>query len=211
MQETLPRIYLASSSPRRRELLRQIGVNFDVLAFRSIRRGRDADVDETPLQDETPDRYVARVAINKTHAGVRRLFWRKLPRLPVLAADTVVDLDGFIIGKPTSVDDACEILRQLSNRCHRVLTTVAVSDGRQTQSCLSVSDVRFRSLTEDDIQRYVATGEPMDKAGAYAIQGFAAAFIMEIRGSYSGIMGLPLFETVSLLESFDCQYETVEA
>jgi len=211
MQETLPRIYLASSSPRRSELLRQIGVDFEVLAFRSIRRGRDTDVDETPLPDEIPERYVERMAINKVYAGVRRQLWRKLPCLPVLAADTIIDVDGCIIGKPANTNDACEILKRISGRCHRVLTAVALSDGKCTNTCLSVSDVRFRPLTEDDICRYVATGEPMDKAGAYAIQGRAAAFVMEIRGSYSGIMGLPLFETASLLEAFDCQYEPVEA
>jgi len=211
MQEALPRIYLASSSPRRRDLLRQIGVDFEVLAFRSIRRGRDADVDETPLPDEPPDRYVERVAINKTHAGVRRLLWRKLPCLPVLAADTIIDVDGCIIGKPASAEGACEILRRLSGRSHRVLTAIAVSDGRSTKTSLSASDVRFRLLTENDIHRYVATGEPMDKAGAYGIQGFAATFITEIHGSYSGIMGLPLFETASLLKVFEFQYEPVEA
>ncbi|MCL2590026.1 MAG: Maf family nucleotide pyrophosphatase [Betaproteobacteria bacterium] len=211
MSEALYRVYLASSSPRRHELLRQISVNFDVLTFRSVRRGRDADVDETPIPDESPDRYVERVAFNKAYAGVRRLFWRKLPYRPVLAADTAIDIDGHIIRKPSSVDDACGILRLLSGRTHRVLTAVALSDGERTQSCLSVSDVTFRPLTEDDIHRYVATGDPMDKAGAYGIQGRAAAFVMEIRGSYSGIMGLPLFETASLLEAFGYQYEPFEA
>jgi len=207
MSEALHCIYLASSSPRRHELLRQVGVNFDVLAFRSIRRGRDADVDETPLPDEPPDHYVERVAFNKAYAGVRRLFWRKLSYRPVLAADTIIDIDGCIIRKPASIDGACDILRRLSGRSHRVLTAVAISDGERTQSCLSMSDVKFRPLTESDIHRYVATGEPMDKAGAYAIQGRAAAFIMEIHGSYSGIMGLPLFETTSLLEAFGYRFD----
>ena len=195
------RIYLASSSPRRRELLRQIGVKFDLLAFRTGERGQDADVDETPLPNEPPRHYVERVAFNKALAGVLRLSWRKLPRQLVLAADTAIDVDGCIIGKPADADDACEILRRLAGRTHRVLTAIALSDGERTQSRLSVSDVTFRPLTEDDIRRYIATGEPMDKAGAYGIQGRAAAFITEIRGSYSGIMGLPLFETASLLEA----------
>jgi len=207
---TPSRIYLASSSPRRRDLLRQISVGFDVLAFRSGERGRDADVDETPLQNEPPEHYVERMALNKAHAGVLRLSWRKLPRRPVLAADTVIDADGRIIGKPVNTDDAYNILRQIEGRTHRVLTAVAISDGERTQSRLSASDVAFRPLTENDIRRYIATGEPMDKAGAYGIQGRAAAFITEIRGSYSGIMGLPLFETASLLEVFGYRYESAE-
>ncbi len=210
MSTTPSRIYLASASPRRRDLLRQIGVNFDMLAFRSGERGQDTDVDETPLLNEPPEHYVERVALSKAHAGVRRLSWRKLPRRPVLAADTSIDADGCIIGKPANTEDAYDILRRIGGRTHRVLTAVAISDGERTQSRLSVSDVTFRPLTEDDIRRYIATGEPMDKAGAYAIQGRAAAFITEIRGSYSGIMGLPLFETASLLEIFGYRYEFTE-
>jgi septum formation protein len=202
------RIYLASSSPRRRDLLRQIGVNFDVLVFRSVECGRNVDVDEMPLPGESPERYVERVALAKAHAGAQCLTSRKLLRRLVLAADTTIDVDGRIIGKPASANDARDILRQLSGRNHRVLTAVALSDGKRTQSLLSASDVSFRPLTEGDIRRYVATGEPMDKAGAYAIQGYAAAFITEIHGSYSGIMGLPLFETASLLEIFGYQYES---
>ncbi|MCL2161275.1 MAG: Maf family nucleotide pyrophosphatase [Betaproteobacteria bacterium] len=203
-------VYLASSSPRRRDLLRQIGVNFDVLAFRSGERGQDADVDETPLPDESSEKYVERIALSKAHAGMRRLLWRKLPRRPVLAADTVIDLDGCIIGKPVDVDEARDILRRIEGRSHRVLTAVALSNGRRTQSRLSVSDVEFRPLTEADIRRYIATNEPMDKAGAYGIQGRAAAFIARICGSYSGIMGLPLFETACLLDNFGYRYESAE-
>ncbi|MDR2881553.1 MAG: Maf family nucleotide pyrophosphatase [Azoarcus sp.] len=196
-------IYLASTSPRRRDLLRQIGVNFNALAFRSSgERGRDTDIDETPLLGEPPEHYAERVALSKAHAGVQRLLWRKLLCLPVLAADTVIDVDGCIIGKPDSIDAAHDILRRLSGRSHRVLTAVVVSDGECTRSRLSASDVKFHPLTEDDIRRYIATGEPMDKAGAYGIQGRAATFITEIRGSYSGIMGLPLYETACLLEAF---------
>lgn len=197
-----PRIYLASKSPRRRELLRQIGVNFDVLTFRSGERGEDADVDETPFRDEAVDRYVERLALAKAEAGTRRVIWRKLMLRPVLAADTTIELDGAIIGKPADAAEAQDILKRLSGRCHRVLTAVAMSDGERTRSRLSVSEVRFRTLPEQEIRRYVASGEPMDKAGAYGIQGHAALFVEEIRGSYSGIMGLPLFDTGILLETF---------
>lgn len=202
MSTIAPRIYLASRSPRRRELLRQIGVHFDVLTFRGLERGADADVDETPFYGEDPERYVERVALTKAEAAVRRQYWRGLLRRPVLSADTTIDLDGAIVGKPADVDDAFAILRRLSGRAHRVLTAVAMSDGSRTRASLNISEVRFRELSDDEIRRYVATGEPMDKAGAYAIQGRAAMFIEEIRGSYSGIMGLPLFETAQLLEAF---------
>ena len=197
-----PRIYLASKSPRRRDLLRQIGVNFDVLTFRAGERGEDADVDETPLPGEAVERYVERLALAKAQAGMRRVLWRKLLPHPVLAADTTLEVDGEIVGKPHDAAEAHAILERLSGRRHRVLTAVAMSDGERTRSRLSVSEVAFRSLSEHDIRRYIATGEPFDKAGAYGIQGHAAIFIEEIRGSYSGIMGLPLFETAALLEIF---------
>jgi septum formation protein len=197
-----PRIYLASKSPRRRELLRQIGVQFDVLTFRSGERGDDADVDETPYPDEAAERYVERLALTKAAAGARRVHWRKMLRHPVLAADTTLELEGEIIGKPTDVDDAVAILKRLSGRRHRVLTAIAMCDGERTRSAISISDVSFRDLSDHDIRRYIASGEPMDKAGAYGIQGRAAVFIKEIHGSYSGIMGLPLFETAQLLDTF---------
>lgn len=202
MPPAAPRIYLASRSPRRRELLRQIGVGFDVIAFRGGARGADADVDETPLADEAVEHYVERLALSKAEAGVRRIRWRRLLPHPVLAADTTLELDGEIIGKPRDSADAHAILARLSGRSHRVLTAVAMSDGERTRSRLSVSEVRFRTLPEQEIRRYVASGEPMDKAGAYGIQGHAALFVEEIRGSYSGIMGLPLFDTGILLETF---------
>ncbi|ENO94975.1 MAG: septum formation inhibitor Maf [Thauera sp.] len=197
-----PRIYLASKSPRRRDLLRQIGVNFDVLTFRAGERGEDADVDETPLPGEAVERYVERLALAKAQAGMRRVLWRKLLPHPVLAADTTLEVDGEIVGKPHDAAEAHAILERLSGRRHRVLTAVAMSDGERTRSRLSVSEVAFRRLSEHDIRRYVATGEPFDKAGAYGIQGHAAIFVEEIRGSYSGIMGLPLFETAALLDIF---------
>jgi septum formation protein len=200
--ESVPHIYLASTSPRRRELLQQIGVHFDVLTFRNSERGIDDDVDETPMLSEAANRYVERLALTKASAGVRRLFWRKLPPQPVLAADTAIEIDGDIIGKPVDAEDARIILRRLSGRSHHVLTAVAISDGQRTRARLSKSTVRFRLLSEKDIARYIATGESLDKAGAYGIQGHAAAFIDEIHGSYSGIMGLPLFETATLLEVF---------
>lgn len=203
MPPAAPRIYLASKSPRRRDLLRQIGVSFDVIAFRSGgARGEDADVDETPLADEPVERYVERLAHAKAEAGVRRIQWRRLAQRLVLAADTTLELDGEIIGKPVDTADARRILAQLSGRSHRVLTAIAVADGERVRSALSVSEVRFRTLTEDEIRRYIATGEPMDKAGAYGIQGRAAMFIEDIRGSYTGIMGLPLYETSELLAAF---------
>ncbi len=198
-----PRIYLASRSPRRRELLHQIGVRFDLLTFRSGERGEDADVDETPLAGEDVEHYVCRVALTKAESGVRRLGWRQLTRRPVLSADTVLEVDGRIVGKPGGPADAARILASLAGRSHRVLTAVAVSDGEQTRYRLNVSEVRFRDLSDDEIRRYVASGEPLDKAGAYGIQGRAATFVEEIRGSYSGIMGLPLFETAELLKEFE--------
>ncbi len=196
------RIYLASRSPRRRDLLRQIGMHFDPLVFRGGERGEDADVDETPFAGEPVERYVERLALTKADAGFRRLLWRHLPQRAVLAADTTLELDGEIIGKPASADDARRILERLSGRTHRVLTAVAICDGARTRSVVSTSQVQFRTLAEAEIRHYVASGEPMDKAGAYAIQGHAAIFVQSIAGSYSGIMGLPLYETAQLLESF---------
>ena len=196
-------IYLASRSPRRRELLRQIGVHFEVLTFRGGERGEDADVNETPYTNEDVERYVVRLALTKAESGIRRLQWRHLPPAPMLAADTTLELDGEIIGKPADAADAAAILRRLSGRSHRILTAVAISNGSRTRYRLNVSDVRFRTLGDAEIRHYADSGEPMDKAGAYGIQGRAAMFIEEIRGSYSGIMGLPLFETAELLKEFD--------
>ena len=198
-----PRIYLASRSPRRRELLHQIGVNFDLLTFRSGERGEDADVDETPIEGESVERYVVRLALTKAESGVRRLGWRQLTCRPVLSADTTLAVDGRIVGKPDDAADAMRILNALSGRSHRVLTAVAVSDGEKTRYRMNDSEVRFRELSEEEIRRYVATGEPLDKAGAYGIQGRAAVFVEAISGSYTGIMGLPLFETAELLKEFD--------
>jgi septum formation protein len=196
-----PRIYLASRSPRRRELLTQIGVRFDLLLFRSGSR-EDAEVREDWLPGETPEAYVERVARAKAVFGAEILARRPLVPHPVLAADTTLDLDGEIIAKPRDEADAAAILARLSGRNHRVLTAIAVAKGERVEHRVSVSDVRFRSVSADEIRRYVQSGEPMDKAGAYGIQGRAAVFIEEIRGSHSGIVGLPLCETALLLRDF---------
>ncbi len=196
-----PRIYLASKSPRRRELLTQIGVRFDLLLFRTEPR-EDEEVNESWLAGETPETYVQRVARAKAAFGVDLLAQRPLVVRPVLAADTTLDLDGEIIGKPRDEADAENILGRLSGRSHRVLTAIAVGRGDRLEHRLSVSEVRFRPLSADEIRHYVRSGEPMDKAGAYGIQGRAAAFIEEIHGSHSGIVGLPLCETALLLREF---------
>jgi septum formation protein len=193
------RVYLASRSPRRRELLKQIGVGFEMLLLRE-RPERPSDVSEEPQPGERPDDYVRRVCSEKARTGWRRLLERGLRRLPVLAADTTVCLGDRIYGKPANRDDAARMLGELSGREHRVLTAVGLQFDARLEIAVSESMVRFSPLTEQDISAYVATGEPMDKAGAYAIQGRAAAFIPELRGSFSGVMGLPLFETVMLLE-----------
>jgi septum formation protein len=194
-------IYLASRSPRRRELLKQIGVSFEMLLLRTdLKRGHD--VDETPLPDEPPGAYVLRIARDKAAAAARHIAQRGLRQKPVLAADTTVVLDDTIIGKPDDAADAIRILAALSGREHRVITVVAVGLREQIETRVSVSTVWFRTLTEFEIRRYAATGEPSDKAGAYAVQGRAGAFVARIDGSYSGIMGLPLAETVELLQKF---------
>ncbi len=196
-----PRIYLASNSPRRRELLHQIQVNFELLLFRGHPR-EDPDVMEDVLLGEDAIAYVQRIAYEKAMAGLKRIGIRRLQALPVLAADTTIELDGEIIGKPEDAADAERILRLLSGRTHRVLTAVMIAIDNRLEHALSVSDVRFRALDDAEIRRYVASGEPMDKAGAYGVQGRAAMFIEAIQGSYTGIMGLPLCETVMLLRRF---------
>jgi septum formation protein len=195
------RIYLASRSPRRRELLTQIGVRFDLLLFRSGTRS-DQEVDETPLPGEQPDDYVVRVARAKAAFGTRILTMRHLPVHPVLSADTTLDFDGEIIGKPDNEAHAIEILARLSGKTHRVLTAVAVAQGDHIAHVRSISEVRFRIMASDEIERYVASGEPLDKAGAYGLQGRAAIFVEEVKGSPSGIVGLPLCETAQLLKDF---------
>jgi septum formation protein len=192
-------IYLASRSPRRRELLAQIGVRYHLLLFRS-RPDSPPDVDESLLPDETADAYVQRVARAKAESGWKLLRLRNLPLAPVLAADTTVALQSRILGKPANRNEAAEMLAALSGQRHEVLTAVALAREDQVDSLLSRSEVQFKKLTADEITQYVATGECDDKAGAYAIQGRGARFVMELRGSYSGVMGLPLYETAQLLD-----------
>jgi septum formation protein len=196
------RIYLASQSPRRRELLKQIGINFEMLLLRSDPR-RNVDVDETPHAGEAPGDYARRVSQAKAEAGFAALKLRNLPPFPVLAADTIVTLDGKIFGKPENIGQAAEMLRQLSGREHQVFSAVAVALGGHVEVALSTSTVRFAQLPDERIRRYLLTREYADKAGGYAIQGQAGAFIEHISGSYSGVMGLPLFETAELLQQFD--------
>jgi septum formation protein len=199
-------IYLASRSPRRRELLGHIGVKFHLLLFRN-RPGAAPDVDEDPLEGEDPRAYVMRVARAKAAAGWKRMLERNLPRAPVLAADTTVALAGRIFGKPVSRQEAEAMLVALSGQRHEVLTAVVVQYEDTVESALSASEVQFRELTPKEIRDYVATGESDDKAGAYAIQGRAALFVSEIRGSQSGIVGLPLFETAQLLQRMGASRE----
>jgi septum formation protein len=191
-------IYLASQSPRRSQLLDQIGVAHTLLLA-----GPDEDAEslEAVRGGEAPARYVVRVTGLKLDAAVQRLKRQGLAAAPVLCADTTVCLGRDVLGKPVDEADAVRILKQLSGQTHRVLTAVAVHKGRQRVSALSASWVRFAAMTPAQIKAYVATGEPMGKAGAYGVQGRAAAHIEQIRGSYSGIMGLPLFETAALLRS----------
>ncbi len=193
-------IYLASRSPRRRELLRQIGVVFEPILLREAPR-QPADFDETPRAGEAPDDYVPRIAREKAVVAVGIMRARRLAVHPVLTADTTVVCDDLILGKPADAADAARMLGLLAGRMHRVLTAVAIAGGDAVEVRMSESRVWFRALAADEIRRYVATGEPVDKAGAYAVQGRAAAFITRIEGSYSGIMGLPLAETAELLRS----------
>ena len=188
-------IYLASQSPRRGELLRQIGVDYTPITALST----DAVVDETPESGEVADEYVLRLARAKAQAGVVAMVAQGLVSYPVLGADTTVLCQGRLLGKPQDRSEAEAMLTQLSGRSHQVLTAVAVSSLVRSVSQVVSSTVWFQALSAADIERYVDRGESMDKAGAYAVQGLAAAFINRIEGSYSGIMGLPLAETADLL------------
>jgi septum formation protein len=192
------KIYLASKSPRRRELLRQVGVDFELLMLRSD-PARCVDVSEDVLAGEDPTAYVARVARAKGEFAWNILQQRRQPLRPVLTADTTVTIDGLILGKPESNDEAIAMLERLSGRTHQVLTSVAVHFHHVAEELTQVSNVRFAKLSPDAIKAYCATSEPYDKAGGYGIQGLAAMFVEHIEGSHSGIMGLPLFETASLL------------
>ncbi len=190
-----PHLYLASASPRRRELLRQIGVRYRLLRLA---------VDETPLAEESPHAYVARLALLKARSGCARL-GRRLPA-PVLGADTAVVVEGAIFGKPRDRADGLAMLARLSGREHQVLSAVALATPERDAVRVQDSRVRFRALTPAECLAYWDSGEPQDKAGGYGIQGRAAAFIVELQGSYSGVMGLPLFETAELLREFGVHY-----
>lgn len=183
---TTPRLILASASPRRRELLEQLGICYRVWP---------ADLDESPKPGESPDAYVQRIAAEKSEA-----IWQASGGgLPVLAADTEVELEGVIFGKPRDMAHGTEMLGRLSGREHRVLSGVSLRTTQGHGERLSISRVTFKSLTRDEIEKYWDSGEPLGKAGAYAIQGLGAIFISHLAGSYSGVMGLPLFETADLL------------
>jgi septum formation protein len=192
------KIFLASKSPRRRELLRQVGVEFELLMLRS-EGPRGADVTEEVLPGEPALEYVARVANEKALFAWNAVQSRRLALRPVLAADTTVTIDGQILGKPATVEEAVDMLSRLSGRTHQVLTSIAVHHTHIAEQITQVSQVRFAKLSDASIQAYCATTEPYDKAGGYGIQGLASLFIEHIEGSHSGIMGLPLFETAQLL------------
>lgn len=193
------KIYLASKSPRRRELLRQIGIEFELLMLRD-QTPRGPEVSEAVLPNERAEDYVKRVTMEKALFAQQAMWWRKLPFRPILAADTTVVLDGRILGKPANEAEAFDMMRALSGRTHQVLTHVVVLHQDQTFQITQRSDVAFTALSDHLIRAYCATAEPYDKAGGYGIQGTAALFVQDIAGSYSGIMGLPLFETGQLLE-----------
>lgn len=192
-------VYLASQSPRRLELLRQMGLAPVVLTLRH--NGARADVDETPLPAEKAIDYVLRLADAKVRAGMMAVAGRRLMSMPIVAADTTVTIDGEILGKPTNPEEAAAMLRRYSGCTHTVLTAVSVAYQDRVEQALSESTVRFRTLEEREISWYVDTAECFDKAGGYGIQGRAATFIEHLSGSYSGVMGLPLYETSELLKS----------
>ena len=188
---SLPRLYLASASPRRRELLAQLNLNVLLLP---------QQVDESPRAGESPEDYVLRLAQDKASAALADPGYGLA--LPVLAADTTVVCDGQLLGKPRHLADALDMLGRLSGRQHQVLTAVAVADRQRLARVCVATDVSFRRLGENEMLAYWHSGEPADKAGAYALQGLGAMFVSRIEGSYSAVVGLPLFETVQLLDGF---------
>ena len=192
-------IYLASQSPRRSQLLALLGVRHELLLPDA---DEDAEALEAVFPNEAPAAYVKRVTQLKLDAALKRLKRRGLPAAPVLCSDTTVALGRKIFGKPTDAADATRMLKELSNTTHRVLTAVALGTARKREQVLCESRVTFSAMSSRQIQAYAASGEPLGKAGAYAVQGRAAAFISHMSGSYSGIMGLPMFETAQLLQSF---------
>lgn len=199
MQQPSRKIYLSSKSPRRRELLRQIGVEFELLLLRT-QGPRGPDVNEDVREGELASDYVSRVAREKAEYGWQSVLTRSLPIRPVLGADTTVALDNRILGKPANKTEAVEMLQLLSGRTHQVLTSVCIRFNDHLWESVQVSDVTFGTLSDRAIDTYCDTSEPYDKAGGYGIQGRAAIFVKHISGSYSGIMGLPIFETSELLQ-----------
>ena len=189
MNDKPPPIYLASKSPRRKELLEQIAVDFEVIS---------AEIDETKHPGESAEDFVLRMAIEKARAGFESVVLAE--RKPTLGSDTVVVVDGLVLGKPIDSEDSLKMLTLLSGRSHFVYTSVAIANGESVISATNKTTVTFRALKQDEIMAYISTGEPDDKAGSYAVQGLAAKFISRIDGSYSGVMGLPIFETAQLLE-----------
>ncbi|NOY16745.1 MAG: septum formation inhibitor Maf [Gammaproteobacteria bacterium] len=194
-------MYLASASPRRSELLKQIGINFELI--------KGLDVDESQHETETPEQYVSRLAKEKAVAGYSRLTssfpvssagGKQAAAFIVLGADTCIELDEEVVGKPANREDGIAMLKGLSGRSHRVLSAICLFDGNNVRQALSKSTVFFKPLKIDEIEQYWETGEPADKAGAYAIQGVAAKFIVDLQGSYSGVVGLPLYELSALLD-----------
>jgi septum formation protein len=192
MNHPQPFIYLASRSPRRAELLTQMGVKFQILA---------SDIDESVAAGESPDAYVKRLAKSKVSTGLAYMTSQGLPHHPVLAADTTVAAKGNILGKPENDADAYAMLKSLSGSWHEVHTSLAVAFEGKIETALSTTRVEIALLEDEVIQSYIASGEPRDKAGAYGIQGLAGAFIKRIEGSYSGVMGLPVYETAQLLKN----------
>ena len=192
-------IYLASQSPRRSQLLNQLGIRHELLL---PAQDEDAESLEAALPHETPIAYVKRVTQLKLEAALKRLEQRRLPVAPILCSDTTVAYGRHIYGKPTDAMDAERMLSELAGKTHRVLTAIAIGNGLRREQTLCCSQVKFSELSATQIKNYVASGEPLGKAGSYAVQGRAATFIERISGSYSGIMGLPLFETAQLLRSF---------
>ena len=194
---TNPELYLASSSPRRRELLQQIGIKFELVP--------GLDVDESLHVEETAEQYVVRLAHEKAMAGFYKTFKTERDRspymLPVLGADTCIVLEDKILGKPACREEGISMLQSLSGRSHQVLTAICLFDGKLEQQFLSTSTVEFKKLELEEIVSYWESGEPVDKAGAYAIQGFAAKFISNLQGSYSGVVGLPLYELSEMLRT----------
>ena len=199
MKMTDKKIYLASKSPRRRELLRQIGVEFELLLLRD-KTPRGPEVSEEVQAGEAAADYVVRVSREKAECARHTMLWRRLPVRAILSADTTVVLDGQILGKPADMTEAIDMIKRLSGRTHQVMTSVVVCLNDETWQSTQTSEVSFIALSDTIIRAYCATPEPYDKAGSSAIQGLASSFIQNIIGSYSGIMGLPLFETAQLLQ-----------